>query len=227
MLVGTPTVCRTGVSCVTQYINWYGFITIPFLAMIAFFFITLFSLIALTSGEPTVDGRKSPPWIQVLGILAVIGGIFYYLFQTGAPPTSSLALSQLPGGEFTPVATPLAAASDAQDPETSGEEAVGQEFLAGADLEQGAQHYQNACAACHGLDGQGALGLGNNLLTADSVQRQDPRETLALVREGILANDPNNQTGVAMPPSGGRPELSDADILAIIAHLRNLSTAQE
>lgn len=33
-------VCTNGVPCSGQYINWFGFVTIPFLALIAFTFIT-------------------------------------------------------------------------------------------------------------------------------------------------------------------------------------------
>lgn len=39
---GVPNLCRAGgVPCNTDYINWLGFITIPFLALIAFTLITL------------------------------------------------------------------------------------------------------------------------------------------------------------------------------------------
>jgi len=38
---GAPAVCRSGVPCSTEYINWLGFITIPFLALTAFTLITL------------------------------------------------------------------------------------------------------------------------------------------------------------------------------------------
>ncbi len=37
--------CVNGVPCNTEYINWLGFITIPFLALIAFVFITAFMLL--------------------------------------------------------------------------------------------------------------------------------------------------------------------------------------
>ena len=37
----TPSVCRLGVPCTQEYINWLGFITIPFLALIAFILITI------------------------------------------------------------------------------------------------------------------------------------------------------------------------------------------
>ena len=36
----TPSVCRMGVPCTQEYINWLGFITIPFLALVAFTLIT-------------------------------------------------------------------------------------------------------------------------------------------------------------------------------------------
>ena len=39
---GVPNLCRAGgVPCNTDYINWLGFVTIPFLALIAFSLITL------------------------------------------------------------------------------------------------------------------------------------------------------------------------------------------
>ncbi len=37
----TPTICRMGVPCNQEYINWLGFITIPFLALVAFTLITI------------------------------------------------------------------------------------------------------------------------------------------------------------------------------------------
>jgi disulfide bond formation protein DsbB len=36
--------CAEGVPCHIAYINWFGFITIPFLALVAFVLITLFML---------------------------------------------------------------------------------------------------------------------------------------------------------------------------------------
>ena len=38
---GVPEVCRQGVPCSVEYINWLGFVTIPFLALSAFTLITL------------------------------------------------------------------------------------------------------------------------------------------------------------------------------------------
>ena len=39
--------CTSGVPCSGQYINWFGFVTIPFLALIAFTMITLMMLFML------------------------------------------------------------------------------------------------------------------------------------------------------------------------------------
>ena len=36
--------CQMGVSCTTKYINWFGFVTIPFLSLVAFFIISLLSI---------------------------------------------------------------------------------------------------------------------------------------------------------------------------------------
>jgi hypothetical protein len=52
------------------------------------------------------------------------------------------------------------------------------------------------------------------------VQSQSDAELLAFLRTGRAADDPGNQSGIAMPPSGGRPDLTDRDLLAIIYYLR-------
>ena len=48
---GAPAVCRSGVPCGTEYINGLGFITIPFLALVAFTLITLLLLGATHAGR--------------------------------------------------------------------------------------------------------------------------------------------------------------------------------
>lgn len=40
-------VCSSGVPCSGQYINWFGFVTIPFLALIAYITITITMLVLL------------------------------------------------------------------------------------------------------------------------------------------------------------------------------------
>ncbi|WLD94201.1 disulfide oxidoreductase [Alkalihalobacillus sp. AL-G] len=43
----TAVQCTQGVPCSGEYINWIGFITIPFLALTAFIFITIFLILQL------------------------------------------------------------------------------------------------------------------------------------------------------------------------------------
>ena len=43
--------CTFGVSCVTQYVAWFGFITIPFLSFVAFAVITVCALLK----QKTID----------------------------------------------------------------------------------------------------------------------------------------------------------------------------
>jgi disulfide bond formation protein DsbB len=38
--------CASGVPCNSEYINWFGFITIPFLALMAFVLITIFTILS-------------------------------------------------------------------------------------------------------------------------------------------------------------------------------------
>lgn len=48
-----PSLCRTGIPCTQDYINWLGFITIPFLALIAFTLITVLLIGVARSGRGT------------------------------------------------------------------------------------------------------------------------------------------------------------------------------
>ena len=63
---------------------------------------------------------------------------------------------------------------------------------------------------------------GNALVDSDVVALPDA-EVLAYIRQGVAFDDPLNTTGQVMPPSGGRPDLRDEQLLAIIAHIRSLA----
>jgi cytochrome c5 len=84
----------------------------------------------------------------------------------------------------------------------------------------GAILYQQACAACHGAQLEGVEGLGNTLAPSDFVAERSDDEMLAFIREGRNLDDPDNTTGLVMPESGGRPDLTDPEMLAIIQHIR-------
>jgi mono/diheme cytochrome c family protein len=90
-----------------------------------------------------------------------------------------------------------------------------------ATVDRGVVLYRESCAACHGIDAQGVANLGNQLAGSDYLNSKTDAELLAMIREGRDLNHPENTTGLVMPPSGGRPDLSDQDILAMIAFLRS------
>lgn len=87
-------------------------------------------------------------------------------------------------------------------------------------VERGERLYQSSCAACHGLNLRGVKGLGKDLLTGEFVRTQSDTALHQMIVQGRPIWDARNTTGVDMPPRGGNPTLSDADIDAIIAYIR-------
>lgn len=79
-----------------------------------------------------------------------------------------------------------------------------------------------ACAACHGPDGKGVPSLGKNLVTSEFAKGKTDEELVAFLKVGRDTSDPLNTTGVAMPPKGGNPALTDADLMDIVAYVREL-----
>ncbi len=202
-IFGAPTVCRSGIPCTTAWINWFGFMTIPFLAMMGFFIITIMVLIALTAGEPDeLADRPSPTW-QVAGVIAVVVVAFAILTALNSRPAPTLALTEVSGGTQSTAMTPASALPQTTDPD------------------QGAQIFRESCAACHGQDARGLPNLGNTLVESELIATSSDAEILALIRQGIDLNDPRNTTGLVMPPSGGRPDLSDPQLLSVINWIRS------
>ena len=87
----------------------------------------------------------------------------------------------------------------------------------------GAEVYGSLCFACHGEGAVGVEGLGLSLVESEFVASQSDEELLAFVKVGRSVTDPENVTGVDMPPKGGNPALSDDDILNVIAYIRSIS----
>lgn len=214
-IFAAPTACREGIPCTTPWINWGGFITIPFLAMSAFFIITICCLIAMTSGEPRLDERASAPWFQVGAVVALVVAAFILIYQFDPQRAAATTFNTAPVmGEMTPV--DATAQPAALSEVTENREPVSAETLA-----QGQQLYEASCSVCHGMDAQGVPNLGSSLLESTIVREQSDEQALAFLREGRAADDPNNTSGVPMPPSGAHPELSDNEMLAILAYLRH------
>jgi disulfide bond formation protein DsbB len=91
-----------------------------------------------------------------------------------------------------------------------------------ADARRGESTYLVACIACHGSAGEGIAGLGKPLADSDFIGGQTDEELLEFIIVGRSTTDPENTSGIAMPPRGGRPSLNDWEIRDIIAYLRSL-----
>jgi cytochrome c5 len=92
------------------------------------------------------------------------------------------------------------------------------------DPEHGETLYMSSCVACHGPDGSGVVGLGKSLHPNDSelVRESSDEELAEFIKVGRQPDHPLNTTGIAMPPKGGNPALSDEGIYDIIAWMRTL-----
>jgi disulfide bond formation protein DsbB len=198
--------CQAGIPCTVLWINWFGFITIPFLALIAFLIITVMAIIARQAGEPApLEEDEGRAWPSVLAIVAAVVVAFVGL------TTFSGSSAAAEGAAFTPITTPSPMTQLDGTPISVDNTAA---------VAQGQQLYLQSCAACHGQNGEGVANLGNSLIASPLVQEGADADILTMIRTGRDVNAPDNQSGLAMPPSGGRPDLSDADLLAIVEFLR-------
>ncbi len=209
------TTCQVGVPCSGVWINWLGFITIPFLALIAFFVITMMAIIAWQAGEPETDEAldetaessqessrgSSRGWLPVVAIIALVVVVFVLLGQRTSTAEGHAEV------DFSVIETGALTLLDGTQVDSD-------------TIAMGQQLYTEACAACHGIEGEGITGLGSPLTSSPLVQQQTESDLLAIIRNGLAANDPANGSGIAMPASGGHPELTDEEIVAIIRYLR-------
>jgi mono/diheme cytochrome c family protein len=90
------------------------------------------------------------------------------------------------------------------------------------DVVHGQQLFQQTCSQCHGGNAQGLPHSGANLRKSRFVADQDDNGLLAFVKRGRTPKDPENRSGVYMPPRGGNNQLDDPALLDIIAHLRHV-----
>lgn len=89
-------------------------------------------------------------------------------------------------------------------------------------MARGQALYQKTCALCHGGDAKGMRGLGKSLLGNEFIATHSERELVDFLRVGRRSRDPENETGVDMPPRGGNQALTDQDLAAIAAYLETL-----
>jgi disulfide bond formation protein DsbB len=91
-----------------------------------------------------------------------------------------------------------------------------------ADPVIGQQLFLSNCSTCHGPAGEGITALGKPLTTSDFIDNMSDADLLAFIKSGRLVDDPLNTTGIAMPPKGGNPALTDEQLQAIIAYIRSI-----
>jgi disulfide bond formation protein DsbB len=66
--------------------------------------------------------------------------------------------------------------------------------------------------------------LGKSLHASESefVRTQSDDALVEFIKVGRQPDDPANTTGIAMPPKGGNPAITDGDLYNIVAWLRTL-----
>ena len=94
--------------------------------------------------------------------------------------------------------------------------------LPAGDPAKGQELFVPTCGACHGPEGKGVQGLGKDMTTSTFIAEKTDADLLAFVKVGRAPDDPLNTTGVLMPPKGGNPALTDAQLMDIIAFIRTI-----
>lgn len=90
------------------------------------------------------------------------------------------------------------------------------------DAANGGKIFATACVACHGPEGKGVQGLGKDLTTSEWVAQQSDEQLVEFIKVGRDAGDALNTTGVAMPPKGGNPAMSEQEVADIVAFVRSI-----
>lgn len=86
-----------------------------------------------------------------------------------------------------------------------------------ATIDAGQSVYSQTCIACHGANGKGMIPGVSDLTASDGPLAKSDDVLIASIRDGLVT--PGN--ALSMPPKGGNPALSEADIMAVLAYLRD------
>jgi len=86
----------------------------------------------------------------------------------------------------------------------------------------GVKLYMQSCASCHGPKGHGMPHQGAGLRQSKFVATKGDAEIVEVIRDGRLASSSDTVLNLAMPAKGNNPNLSESDMLDLVAHLRNL-----
>ena len=93
----------------------------------------------------------------------------------------------------------------------------------GGDADAGEVVFAETCASCHGDDAEGIDGLGKPLADSDYVAETSEADLIVVVTDGRAVDDPDNTTGILMPPKGGNPALTDEDVENVVVYIKSLN----
>ncbi|MCS6773460.1 MAG: disulfide oxidoreductase [Thermoflexales bacterium] len=187
--------CRVGVPCSVDYLNWLGFITVPMLAWVAFAIVIAGSILALRAGA---DGA----YLQAGPVLEL-------------SPTLSVGLVVIPVVLLFTLSGVLSGSQRTAEAQPSLEALSTTPSLERASDQEALRIYNQSCIGCHGPANAGMI-----LVRPEFLRENSDLELLAFMRAGRAANAPDNFSGQAMPANGGRIDLTDAQILALIRLMR-------
>lgn len=86
----------------------------------------------------------------------------------------------------------------------------------------GFELFVSSCAACHGQGAEGIENQGLPLTTSGFVRSKSDEDLITFIKSGRPVWDPNNTTGIDMPPKGGNPAITDEQLQTIVDYLRAL-----
>lgn len=163
--------------------------------------------------------------INLVVILVILAAL--YVPPLPQPPTPDLTAIARRATEATPVpptATPLPTSTPTPRPTSTPTHTPTPVSLFDPSRQRiGERIFSSVCTACHGFNGGGIAGLGPSFIGNEFVNTHSNLELLEFIKVGRAVTDPANKSGVAMPPRGGNPSLTDEDLAAVIVYLRSLN----
>lgn len=91
------------------------------------------------------------------------------------------------------------------------------------DAAHGKTVYMGTCVMCHGTNARGVQGLGPDLVVkSDWMKQQSDAALVKFIMVGRGPTRPDNVNGLPMLPRGGNPDLTENDIVDVVAYLRTL-----
>ncbi|HSM51396.1 MAG TPA: cytochrome c [Thermoanaerobaculia bacterium] len=92
-----------------------------------------------------------------------------------------------------------------------------------ADQSHGQQVYRAYCMSCHSVDGRGLAPLGIDLTESRFVAERSDPELQGFLRRGRDPGEVGSLTGRQMPGLAGLPDVGEAEVAALVSHLRRIN----